>query len=189
MTQPDSSTGGTPKRYYLAYGAALHRKHLLSSLRLRDSPAARRVCPRSFDESSASREAAEATGGLSSSTADHPDLQNPIDPSLCLPTAKLLAARLGPTKPLSSHTVLVPTAFLSFDMRGLPYLEPCFTSAIVEGVNDLGWSGLGGKEGEGEQLTKEEKEGNEGYRKWVWERCCPGLEFTGELPPRLEVSF
>lgn len=93
-------------------------------------------------------------------------------------TAKLLAARLGPTKPLSSHTVLVPTAFLSFDMRGLPYLEPCFTSAIVEGVNDLGWEGL----------TKEEKEGNEGYRKWVWERCCPGLEFTGELPPRLEVS-
>lgn len=30
------------------------------------------------------------------------------------------------------------------------------------------------------------KEGRE-YKQWVWKRCCPGLDFTGELPPVLEV--
>ncbi|ORY82362.1 hypothetical protein BCR35DRAFT_303763, partial [Leucosporidium creatinivorum] len=72
-------------------------------------------------------------------------------------------------------------------MRGVPYLEPCFTGAIVMGVNDGGWrGGEGDGEGAGEEWTKERKEESWEYRKWVWERCCPGLEFTGELPPRLE---
>lgn len=106
-------------------------------------------------------------------------IPNPPPITAPLATAKLLAARLGPEKPLSSHTVRVPTAFLSFDMRGLPFVEPCFCNALVQGVNDGEWP----KGGEGER-----REEGEVYRKWVWERCCPGLEYTGELPPRLEVS-
>ena len=93
--------------------------------------------------------------------------------------AKLLSALLGPTPPLASYTVRVPSAFLSFDFAGIPFVEPCYTSAIVRGVNDRASSAEPGGSERGEEGVE--------YRRWVWERCCPGLEFTGELPPALEV--
>lgn len=107
----------------------------------------------------------------------------PADPAR---TAKLLSALLGPTLPLTSYTVRIPTAFLSFDFAGIPFVEPCYTSAIVRGVNDGGWSeGLGESERAwGGVEVRDRVE----YRRWVWERACPGLEFGGELPPALEVG-
>jgi hypothetical protein len=103
--------------------------------------------------------------------------------SPAIPAAKLLATTIGRIAPLSSVTVQVPSAFLSFDYRGVPFVEPCYTSAIVKGVNDQGW-----KQGlDAQAIALDGVEGPR-YRQYVWDRCCPGLDFTGDLPPVLEVS-
>ncbi|BGP14657.1 hypothetical protein JCM10213_001633 [Rhodosporidiobolus nylandii] len=86
-----------------------------------------------------------------------------------------LAALLAGAKPLQSSTVAAQGAFLSFDVPGVPFLEPTYASALVQGVNDAGEWEEGGKGRESEE-----------YRRWIWERCCPGMQFEGELPPFLE---
>jgi hypothetical protein len=63
----------------------------------------------------------------------------------------------------------------------VPFIEPCFCSAIVQGYNDQE-----GHLGEGDS-SRDEKEGDGDYRRWVWERCSPGREYKGSLPPHLEV--
>ena len=63
----------------------------------------------------------------------------------------------------------------------MPFIEPCFCSAIVQGYNDQE-----GHLGEGDS-SRDEKEGDGDYRRWVWERCSPGREYKGSLPPHLEV--
>ncbi|GAA5969882.1 hypothetical protein JCM11641_008073 [Rhodosporidiobolus odoratus] len=82
-----------------------------------------------------------------------------------------LEAHLRNIHPLVSSTVTVQDAYLSFDVPGIPFLEPVYANSIVRGVND----GHGGR-----------KEGGEEYNRWIWERCCPGMAFEGELPPNLE---
>ncbi|KAM0750697.1 hypothetical protein T439DRAFT_314030 [Meredithblackwellia eburnea MCA 4105] len=88
--------------------------------------------------------------------------------------------RLTPHKPLSSRTVRVPSAWLSFDVVGVAYLEPALCSALVRGLNDL----------EGRELAKESGaavfEESDVYKKWIWSRTCPQMEYLGELPPVLE---
>jgi hypothetical protein len=70
----------------------------------------------------------------------------------------------------------VPHAYLSFDFKGVPFLEPCYSNIIVEGVND--------HYGPGKQS------GSEGWRKEIWDRCSVGLDWQGgEMPPFLEVSL
>ncbi|KDE05947.1 hypothetical protein MVLG_03633 [Microbotryum lychnidis-dioicae p1A1 Lamole] len=104
---------------------------------------------------------------------------------------KLLSARLGPIKPLSSTPVIVPSAFLAFDVEGVPFSSPACTNAIVQGVNDIGWTAKSSKPHTvRSDMTNAEKEKDEDYREWIWRRCCPGLDCTGLLPPRLEgVAF
>ncbi|SCV74084.1 BQ2448_6516 [Microbotryum intermedium] len=104
---------------------------------------------------------------------------------------KLLSARLGPIKPLSSTPVIVPSAFLSFDVQGIPFSSPACTNAIIQGVNDVGWTvKLSKSRPIRSNMTSAEKEKDEEYREWIWRRCCPGLDYTGLLPPRLEgVAF
>lgn len=80
---------------------------------------------------------------------------------------------LGKIKPISSASVQVPSAYLSFDHRGIPYLEPCYTSAIISGVNDDEFNSFPTSSIE--------------YAESIWSRCCPGMEFSGQLPPLLEV--
>ncbi|KAG0664955.1 hypothetical protein C6P46_000581 [Rhodotorula mucilaginosa] len=87
---------------------------------------------------------------------------------------------LRETAPRSSSAVIVPTAWLSWDLAGVPFIEPCFCSAIVQGYNDQE-----GHLGEGDS-SRDEKEGDGDYRRWVWERCSPGREYKGSLPPHLE---
>lgn len=86
--------------------------------------------------------------------------------------AKLLTALFGSARPLSSTSCIVPDAWMTFDFRGLAFLEPCYTSAIVRGVSDVSWEG----------------ESEEEYKRWVWDRCSPQLKYDGEYPPSLEVS-
>ena len=65
-----------------------------------------------------------------------------------------------------------------------------YSNAIVKGVNDLAGRELGRIElgvEEGVDLNEEEIDGTRAYREWIWQRSCPGLEFTGHLPPNLEV--
>ncbi|GAA5976903.1 hypothetical protein JCM10908_005670 [Rhodotorula pacifica] len=91
---------------------------------------------------------------------------------------------LASTSPLSSSAVVVPSAWLSWDLAGVPYIEPCFCSAIIRGYNDHeGYAGTGLED----EKTKEGEAGeDEAYRRWVWERCSPGREYRGSLPPHLE---
>ncbi|GAA6002095.1 hypothetical protein JCM10207_003070 [Rhodosporidiobolus poonsookiae] len=89
-----------------------------------------------------------------------------------------LAAILGDAKPVSSSTVTVRDAFLAFDVPGVPFLEPVYANALLKGLNDAGeW-----------QSTTEKDGGRDGeaYKRWVWERVCPGMTFEGSLPPNLE---
>lgn len=101
------------------------------------------------------------------------------DPADAHAAARQRKVLLG-VNPRSSSAVLIPTAWLSWDLAGVPYIEPCFCSAIVQGYND--------HEGRSEAVAKGEKEEGEGYRKWVWDRCAPGKEYRGRMPPHLEVS-
>lgn len=84
----------------------------------------------------------------------------------------------------------IASAFLSFDFKGVPG-EPCYSNAIIKGVNDLEGRELARTElegvVEGKEVTEGQIEGTKAYRRWIWDRCCPGLEFTGVLPPCLEV--
>ena len=92
--------------------------------------------------------------------------------------------RFGDIKPISSQTVFIPNAYLSFDFKGIPFFEPCYSNAIVEYKNDLG----GRVAAENEQESKNIIE-SEFYKRWLWTRCSPGLEYSRELPPVLEVSY
>lgn len=89
---------------------------------------------------------------------------------------------LAGLKPCSTSAVVVPSSYLSWDLPGVPYVEPAFCSAIVRGYNDE--EGVAASR----SATSSEKEGEEGdYRRWVWERCSPGRPYRGSLPPNLEV--
>ncbi|GAA5900788.1 hypothetical protein JCM5296_004895 [Sporobolomyces johnsonii] len=93
-----------------------------------------------------------------------------------------LAHLLRSTKPISSSTVLVPDAYLAFDVPGVPFLEPAFANAIVQGYNDEGdW-----REELGEKAKDADERQSTAYKKWVWDRSCPGMEFREALPPNLE---
>ena len=120
----------------------------------------------------------------------HQTLRRKIRPPLTLPsfhsvcTATKLSQLLQQVKPISSSTVVVSSAFLSF-IPGIPFVEPCYANCIVQGYNDQGeWKQSGGgRKGKEVGDVKE----SEDYRKWVWERCCPGTEYEGNLPHPLEV--
>lgn len=87
------------------------------------------------------------------------------------PTQRALLASLSP---LSQHTAQVPYAWLAFARPGVPFAEPATASVIVQGLNDDG-----APAGTATQA----------YRRWVWERCAPGMEFeAGAKVPWLEVS-
>lgn len=81
---------------------------------------------------------------------------------------------MGDAKPISTSTVVVKNAWLSFDVSGVPFVEPCYANVLVKGFNDEDGLALAEKDGEA-------------YRRWVWERCCPGKRDQGTFPPQLEV--
>ncbi|KAM0788079.1 hypothetical protein ACM66B_001249 [Microbotryomycetes sp. NB124-2] len=81
-----------------------------------------------------------------------------------------------PRSPLATtETVRIKDAWLGFTCKGVPYVEPCLANAIVKGVND-----------EGARHLSEYDAKDDDRKRWVWERCCPGLDFTGLMPPSLE---
>ncbi|GAA6014854.1 hypothetical protein JCM11491_002138 [Sporobolomyces phaffii] len=84
-----------------------------------------------------------------------------------------LASLLQGLAPVSSSTVVVPSAFLSFDIKGVPFLEPCFANCIVQGYNDRI-----------ESNSSDDR--SDAYKRWVWERCATGAEYEGNLPHALE---
>ncbi|KAH8920723.1 hypothetical protein BT69DRAFT_1321257 [Atractiella rhizophila] len=89
-----------------------------------------------------------------------PQLANPI------------LQKLNPSK---RHSVHVKDAYLSFSYPGIPFLEPCYPTAIVRGINDTDFKG------------KDKKGDEESYKKWLWERCSPGVgELFGNGVPELE---
>ncbi|BGP38694.1 hypothetical protein JCM10449v2_002629 [Rhodotorula kratochvilovae] len=91
-----------------------------------------------------------------------------------------LASIIGDAAPLASNTVVVHDAFLSFDVPGVPFVEPCYANVLIKGVNDDGdWS---------ESVEEEKADGreSEAYRRWVWARCSPGVDYAGALPRELE---
>ncbi|GAA5843114.1 hypothetical protein JCM11251_003935 [Rhodosporidiobolus azoricus] len=88
---------------------------------------------------------------------------------------------LGDAKPLSYSTAYVPSAWLTFDLPGVPFLEPVYANALVKGWNDQeGWALAA------EEKDKSEVEEGERYKRWVWAKACPGTAYEGELPPNLE---
>lgn len=99
-------------------------------------------------------------------------------------TATKLSKLLHDVTPVSSSAVVVTSAFLSF-IPGIPYVEPCYTSCIIQSYNDEGdWRGsVGEKKGKGVEDERDSEE----YRRWIWERCCPGTDYEGNLPHPLEV--
>lgn len=111
--------------------------------------------------------------------------------SLSLDAATKLASILQNVTPLSSTTVVVPSAFLSFDVKGIPFLEPCYANCIVQGYNDHGeWERSVEKQGEkGHANGEADVRKSEVYKEWVWSRCCTSAEYEGDLPHPLEVSY
>ncbi|GAA5875848.1 hypothetical protein JCM16303_004020 [Sporobolomyces ruberrimus] len=99
-----------------------------------------------------------------------------------------LASILQNVTPLSSSTVVVPAAFLSFDIKGIPFLEPCYANCIVQGYNDHGeWEYSVEKQGEkGHANGEADVRKSEVYKEWVWSRCCTSAEYEGDLPHPLE---
>ncbi|GAA6031728.1 hypothetical protein JCM8097_001955 [Rhodosporidiobolus ruineniae] len=95
-----------------------------------------------------------------------------------------LGRLLKGVKPVSSSAVVVHDTWLAFDVPGIPFLQPCYATALVKGFNDDGeWQGSSALKGE-----KGDARDGEEYKRWVWERACPGMahEFIGKLPPNLE---
>ncbi|GAA5835892.1 hypothetical protein JCM9279_002134 [Rhodotorula babjevae] len=91
-----------------------------------------------------------------------------------------LAVILKGTAPLASSTVQIHDAFLSFDLPGIPYLEPAHANVLIKGFNDDGeWSSESGAE-------KGQERESEAYKRWIWARCAPGVDFSGSLPRELE---
>ncbi|GAA5936597.1 hypothetical protein JCM3775_000143 [Rhodotorula graminis] len=91
-----------------------------------------------------------------------------------------LAVILKDIVPVASSTVQVHDAFLSFDVPGVPFLEPAHANVLVKGFNDDGeWS----SKTDGEKGLDRE---GEAYKRWVWARCSPGVDFAGSLPRELE---
>ncbi|GAA6002295.1 uncharacterized protein JCM10292_006588 [Rhodotorula paludigena] len=64
---------------------------------------------------------------------------------------------MSDAKPVSTSTVVVKDAWLSFDVSGVPFVEPCYANVLVKGFNDEDGLALAEKDGEA-------------YRLWVWER-------------------
>jgi hypothetical protein len=100
-------------------------------------------------------------------------------------SASKLAKLLKGLCPISSSTVVVPEAFLSFDVKGIPFLEPCYCNSVVQGFNDRNPSEQDisekGKEVEGRE--------SEEYKRWIWSKCSSGAEYEGMMPHPLEVSL
>ncbi|GAA5900032.1 hypothetical protein JCM8208_005571 [Rhodotorula glutinis] len=91
-----------------------------------------------------------------------------------------LAVILKGIVPLTASTVQVHDAYLSFDVPGVPFLEPAHANVLLRGYNDNGeWSS---------NLEREKGQGreSEAYKRWVWARCSPGVDFAGSLPRELE---
>ncbi|KAK9900911.1 hypothetical protein P389DRAFT_208329 [Cystobasidium minutum MCA 4210] len=86
---------------------------------------------------------------------------------------------IGSPDPADTVTVVADNAWLSFDYRGIPYVEPAYASLIIRGFNDqtpsLGGTGLS-------------NDHDESYRRYIHDRCFPGIPYTppGELPPPAE---
>lgn len=83
--------------------------------------------------------------------------------------------------PLTASTVQVHDAYLSFDVPGVPFLEPAHANVLLKGYNDNGeWSS---------EVEEEKGQGreSEAYKRSVWARCSPGVDFAGSLPRELEV--
>lgn len=100
-------------------------------------------------------------------------------PPLGLPAhptpAKLLAGRLGSAhKPLERVSVRIPLVYLTFNFRGIAELEPVYSNATIRVPGHAGRLDRAGE-------TDEEA------RERVWRLSCPGLDYTGDLPPCLEV--
>ncbi|GAA5872265.1 hypothetical protein JCM8547_004797 [Rhodosporidiobolus lusitaniae] len=93
-----------------------------------------------------------------------------------------LASLLDGAHPISSSTARIRDAWLTFDLPGVPFLEPVYANALVKGVNDEGewYSGFG------EKNEQQDERETEAYKRFVWERSCPGVPFEGALPPNLE---
>ncbi|GAA6059617.1 hypothetical protein JCM10212_005116 [Sporobolomyces blumeae] len=140
-------------------------------------------------------------------------------PHLFPPRLAALTASLAPVS--EPATVQVPSAFLAFDVPGIPYVEPCHANAIVRGVNDTRTPSLArsvveagsstevnGNKVERRRLDEEDADwddartsdddvkavggderderDNDEYKKAIWDRCCPGTDYEGHLPPPLE---
>eukprot|EP01117_Protostelium_nocturnum_P008601 TRINITY_DN3085_c0_g5_i1.p1 TRINITY_DN3085_c0_g5~~TRINITY_DN3085_c0_g5_i1.p1 ORF type:complete len:337 (-),score=71.59 TRINITY_DN3085_c0_g5_i1:26-1036(-) len=98
-------------------------------------------------------------------------------------------------KPRRAFAVTVPDYVLSFDIRGLAYMEPCWASIIK--LKKHGEKSIDSKRGKkmvegGEEVEKEmslkgreEDVDKEADRRDVWSRCCPGLPYSGAIPPQL----
>ncbi|GAA5922087.1 uncharacterized protein JCM15063_003181 [Sporobolomyces koalae] len=83
--------------------------------------------------------------------------------------------------PISQSAVVVPTAFLSFDIPGIPFLEPCHANCLVRGYND---SEAPQRKSEAEKGDGHEE--SEDYKRWVWAKCSTGADYEGCLPHPLE---
>ncbi|GAA5896306.1 uncharacterized protein JCM6883_006865 [Sporobolomyces salmoneus] len=96
-----------------------------------------------------------------------------------------LSKLLKDLSPISSSTVVVPKAFLAFNVKGIPFLEPCYANCVVRGFNDRrdryeDSSTKGGEEGEEDGGESEE------YKRWIWNECSTGADYEGNLPHPLE---
>ncbi|KAK4047548.1 hypothetical protein OIV83_005335 [Microbotryomycetes sp. JL201] len=81
-----------------------------------------------------------------------------------------------PKAPLATETVRIKDAWLAFTRKGVPFIEPCLATAIVRGFNDQPRIG-----------TREtDCDNDEDFKRWIWQRSCPGLDYTGSMPPFLE---
>lgn len=69
-------------------------------------------------------------------------------------------------KPIRTAVAHVPTAWTSWDIIALPYIEPTFCSILPY------------------DKTLHDRLGDE-YKRYVWNRCCPGVPYGGDFPPRM----
>lgn len=110
-----------------------------------------------------------------------------------LSLASKLARLLKGLSPISSSTVVVPKAFLAFDVKGTPFLEPCYANCVVQGYNDTIRSDVTGRSAEREKQPDEDESASlrasEAYKRSIWARCCTGADYEGSLPHPLEVSI
>ncbi|GAA5985840.1 hypothetical protein JCM5350_006911 [Sporobolomyces pararoseus] len=96
-----------------------------------------------------------------------------------------LAKLLKGLAPIASSTVVVPKAFLSFDIKGIPFLEPCYANCIVQNFNDRGARETDATEKSLSEQKGDERE-SESYKRWIWSKCSTGADYEGSLPHPLE---